>query len=117
MPRLHKFYVAPTGVAERAGIVVAEAAPRESVFRHAVPLFAGDLAGFAADAQRGVGEKRRDAHAGCSCARFSCSSASGPWARRPGRRLHSSALLSMIRTLGSSLMASRSFTMSPCALP
>src|SRR5260221_2051906 len=109
MPRLYsafdEFHVPPGGVAERAGVVVTEAAPGEAVFRYAVPFLAGNLAGLAADAQRGVGEKCRDAHAGCSCARFSCSIACSPWARRPGRILHSSALLSMIRTFGSSLMA------------
>ena len=44
---------------DRAGVVVGEPAPVEAVCVDAVPFLARDLAGLAADAQRGVGEESR----------------------------------------------------------
>src|SRR5204862_208726 len=114
---LHKFDMAPRRCADRAGVVVGEAAPVESVFAYLVPFFAGDFTGFAADAQRRIGKK-----GGC-CAHARRSRTNGsstaflPRDRRPGFTLQTRALVSMMRTFGSSLMTSRSLTTSPVIWP
>src|ERR1051326_4395131 len=54
---LHELYVPPRRVTHGPGVVIREAGPVVSVRRDVVPFLAGDLACFAADAQRGVGEE------------------------------------------------------------
>jgi hypothetical protein len=54
---LDELDVPPGGVADRAGVVVGEAGPVHAIGFNAVPFLAGDLAGFAADAESGVGEE------------------------------------------------------------
>ena len=54
---LEKQHVSPRGCAEPAGVVVGIARPSEAVIRHFVPFLARDLARFAADADRWVGEE------------------------------------------------------------
>lgn len=54
---LDKLHVTPGGVADGLSVVVREAAPVVAVFGNAVPFLARDLASFAADAQRGIGEE------------------------------------------------------------
>src|SRR5213592_786101 len=101
-----------------AGVVVGEATPIQAVVPEIIPLFARNLACFAADAERGVGEKCSDAaHAVSLILACNSSSAALPRARRPGRMKHVKAFVSMMRTLGSSFMASSSFAESPVAIP
>lgn len=54
---LDKLHMTPGGVADGFSVVVREAAPVVAVFGNAVPFLARDLASFAADAQRGIGEE------------------------------------------------------------
>src|ERR1700730_3685861 len=49
--------VPPGRCAEVAGVVVGISGPDESVIGHLIPLFARDLAGFAANANTRVGEE------------------------------------------------------------
>src|SRR5690606_31232413 len=60
--RLHELDVPPGRGAERAGVVVREAAEEEVVRRHLVPLLAGHLARLAADAEGRVGQERGGRH-------------------------------------------------------
>ena len=52
---LDEFHMPPRCGGELGGVVVAVAGPVESVGGELVPLFAGDFARLAADADRGVG--------------------------------------------------------------
>ena len=52
---LDELHMPPGGAGELGGVVIAVAGPFEAVRRELIPLFAGDLAGLAADADRGVG--------------------------------------------------------------
>jgi len=54
---LNEHDVPPSRGAEMAGIVVRIARPGKAVIGHLIPLFARDLARFAADAHRRVGEE------------------------------------------------------------
>src|SRR6266571_6523526 len=58
----HELHVPPRRSPDAPRVVVGEATPVKAVSRNAVPLLAGDLAGFAADTQRRVGEKCCDTH-------------------------------------------------------
>ena len=49
--------VTPCRCAEMASVVIGISRPRETVIRHVIPFFAGDFAGFAADADGRIGEK------------------------------------------------------------
>src|SRR4051812_30438587 len=113
----HELHVPPSGVTECARVVVRSATPVEPVFGHAVPLFARNFARLAADAKRRVGEKRGGRHADFLISSVKRSSAAGPRGRLPAVMLQSSPLVSMMRTFGSSETASRSFGMSPLAMP
>jgi hypothetical protein len=53
----YKFDVTPCRVTNRAGVVVRVARPVKSIVSDAVPFFAGDLAGFASDAESRVGQE------------------------------------------------------------
>ena len=55
---LDELDVTPGGVAQGGCVVVGEAGELKSICIDAVPLLAGDFAGFAADAESGVGEER-----------------------------------------------------------
>src|SRR5205085_9383523 len=109
---LQQFRVPPGRGAHRAGVVIGETAPVETVFADAVPFLAGNFARLAANAQRRIGEKRCHAHADSILCANSLST-SFPRGRRPGRMSHTKAFVSIMRTLGSSLIASRSLTTSP----
>src|SRR5262249_42044235 len=98
--------------------VVGEAAPVQAIVAEVVPLLACNLACFAANAESGVGEKSGNcAHAVSLSFAFNSSRAASPRARRPALMKHVSAFVSMIRTLGSWLTASKSFAESPVAIP
>src|SRR5438046_1698276 len=103
-------------MAERGRVVVRQAAPRVPVGGNLVPFLARDFARLAADAQRGVGQEGRDRHQVCLLNSIYLVAAS-PRGRRPGMRSHSSAFDSMIRTFGSSEIATRSLTASPVTMP
>ena len=47
----------PGGSAEVSGVIVGVSSPAKPVVRHLVPFLAGDFAGFATNADRGIGEK------------------------------------------------------------
>src|ERR1700751_2600897 len=116
--------MAPSRIAHGSCVVVGEAAPVQPIDRNIVPLFAGDFAGFAADAQSGIGKEPgspfavlvrifrtklkqfgrwSSTHATLCVSRLNCSSTPAlSGRRRPGIRLQTRALLSMMRTLGSS---------------
>src|SRR5439155_1173884 len=96
--------------------VIGETAPVEAIFADAVPFLAGNFARLAANAQRRIGEKRCHAHADSILCANSLST-SFPRGRRPGRMSHTKAFVSIMRTLGSSLIASRSLTTSPFTRP
>ena len=114
----HEFHVSPSRVSDGASVVVGEPGPIEPIIADAVPLLARDLARLAADAQRRVGEKCRGrAHAASLIFALSSSRAARPRGRLPGRRSQTSALVSIMRTLGSSLIATRSLAASPRASP
>src|SRR5207244_12612652 len=113
---VHECHVRPGAVAHRAGVVIGETAPVETVFADAVPFLAGNFARLAANAQRRIGEKRCHAHADSILCANSLST-SFPRGRRPGRMSHTKAFVSIMRTLGSSLIASRSLTTSPFTRP
>src|SRR5438034_11536235 len=102
--------------AHRAGVVIGETAPVETIFADAVPFLAGNFARLAANAQRRIGEKRCHAHADSV---FSSSSLSTSFlrGRRPLRMSQTDALVSMMRTFGSSPVACRSLTTSPFTRP
>ncbi len=53
----NKHHVPPGRCAEVTGVVVRITRPREAVIRHLVPLFACDLAGFAADAHSWISKE------------------------------------------------------------
>src|SRR5690348_16283425 len=95
-------------------VVVRKPAPVEPVVGDSVPLLAGDLAGLAADAESRIGQERRQRH-DSSIARV-CLSREAPFCGR-GSTLQSSALVSMIRTFGSSEIAIRSFAEPPLTRP
>src|SRR6516162_1974691 len=100
---LYEFHVPPGGVPKRTGVVVRISSPVEAVIGDAIPFLAGHLAGLAAYAHRRVSEECCCwAHVGCSKCCFHCLNAAAPRARRPGSMSHTSALVSMMRTLGSS---------------
>src|SRR5262249_13869789 len=107
-----KFHMAPGGRSYRSGVVVGISARLERVFSDLIPFVAGNVTGFAANAQGWVGKKRSGRHARRSSTR-ELSTAFLPRGRRPALILHTSALVSMMRTFGSSLMTRRSFTTSP----
>src|SRR5690348_8066908 len=114
---LDELHVPPRRVSNRPGVVVGEAGPVQAIFAEVIPFFAGDFTGFAADAERRIGEECSGrAHAASFIFACSSSSAALPRGRRPGRISQISALVSMIRTFGSSEIASRSFTVSPTAM-
>src|SRR6478672_8640703 len=100
---------------DRTCVVVGEPGPVESIFGNVVPFFAGNFAGLAANAERRIGEE------GCRChfldSVMDSARVCGPSVRRPGLTLQTNALLSMMRTFGSSLIASKSFTTSPLTVP
>ena len=121
---------------ERAAVVVGLAGEAQVVGRHLVPLLAGDLAGLAADADRGVGEEadpllRLEAPARRSPADSrpraahcrpagplavvldELAAASGPRGRRPGTMSQVAALTSWMWTFGSSAIENRSLAESP----
>src|SRR3954454_23781624 len=52
-----KHHVPPCRRAQMTGVVIGISRPNESVIRDVVPFFAGHFAGFAADADRRVGEE------------------------------------------------------------
>src|SRR4029077_1097079 len=54
---LEKHDVPPGGSAEMPGVVIGISRPNEAVIRHFVPFFARDLARFATNAYRGIGEE------------------------------------------------------------
>src|SRR6478672_4969641 len=95
------------------GVVIRISAPLETIFSQLVPFFARHLAGLAADAQRGISQKSSCAHAVLRRSCFQIFSASLLRGTRPGRALHISALVSIMRTLGSSEIESKSFGTSP----
>ena len=132
----HELHMPPRRVANGAGVVVGEAAPVHAVRRQVVPFLAGDFAGLAADAKRGVGQKaggaitvlvrvfglkmkqlRRwsTAHAILAVSRLNCSSTPASRRTPPGSHVAHQRLGFHDATLGSSEMASRSFTTSPFA--
>src|SRR6476646_6339525 len=99
------------------GVVIRISAPLKAVFPELIPLLARHLAGLAADAQRGISQKSSCAHA---VLRRSCRqifNACAHFGTRPGCALHTSALVSMMRTFGSSEIESRSFGTSPVTRP
>src|SRR5690349_10344819 len=104
-------------MANRASVVVGVPAPLDTILRDVIPLFAGNLTCFAADAKRGIGQERGYTHALFLCCAFNISSAAFPSGARPGRMLQISALVSIIRTFGSCEIASRSLVMSPRTIP
>jgi hypothetical protein len=77
----------PGGRAEIAGIVVTHAGEAEIVHRQLVPLLAGDLARFTADAEGGIGEEAEGAWPGSRGAFECCWSLHGafPSCKRPLR--------------------------------
>src|SRR6185312_16131220 len=98
-------------VADGFSVVVREAGPIQAIIAKVVPFFAGDFTGFAPYAERRVREECSGrAHAASFIFACSSSSAAFPRGRRPGRMSQINALVSMMRTLGSSEIASRSFT-------
>src|SRR5581483_10833022 len=115
---LYELHVSPRGMTHSLGVVVGKASPVQAVFAKVVPLFAGDFTCLAADTERRVREECSGrAHAASFIFACSSSSAALPRGRRPGRMSQISALVSMMRTFGSSLIARRSFALSPTAMP
>src|SRR5215831_1941104 len=104
-------------MSHRHRVVVRISAPLETIFSQLVPFLARHLAGLAADAQRGIGQKSSCAHAGLRRSCFQIFSASLFLGTRPGCTLHTSALVSLMRTFGSSEIDSRSFGTSPVTSP
>src|ERR1019366_7616468 len=92
--------VTPGRRAQGAGIVVGHAGEVEAIVGELVPLLAGDLAGFAADADGGVGEE-----------------SFGHQRRRPALILPVKAFDSWIETFGSATNEMRSFAESPRTRP
>src|SRR5579864_1527482 len=114
---LHKLHMPPRRMPYGHGVVIRIAAPLKPIFSKLVPFLACHLAGLAADAQRGIGQKCSCAHAVLRRSRRQIFNACALLGTRPGCALHTSALVSMIRTLGSSEIDNRSFGTSPVTRP
>src|SRR2546430_13481148 len=107
---------------EHRGIVVAMSRKPETIGRQLVPLFARDLAGFAANADRRIGEKPHLAHQRFPLYIYGSSRAtilpSCPRCeRRPGRILQVNDFALCILTLRSATSTSKSLATSPVTTP
>src|SRR6476646_2710049 len=98
-------------------VVIGITAPLKAVVAQLVPFLARHLAGLAADAQRGIGQKSSCAHARLRRSCFQIFSALRFFGTRPGCALHTSAFVSMMRTFGSSEIESKSFGTPPVTRP
>ena len=111
--------VTPRSAAKLAGVVVRHAGEGVAVLRKLVPLFAGDFAGLAPDAERRIGEEAAPiVHVDAlprNSSKYRRSSA--PRGRLPARISHVRPLVSWMWTLGSSAMCSKSLALSPVTMP
>src|SRR6185437_10909225 len=114
---LHKLYMTPRGMPDGHGVVIGISAPLKAVFSQLVPFLARHLACLAADAQRGIRQKCSCAHAVLRRSCLQIFNACALLGTRPGCALHTSALVSIMRTFGSSEIDSRSLGTSPVTNP
>src|SRR5437016_4798418 len=114
---LEKRDMPPGGGSQMAGVVVGEAAPVQTIVGELIPLLAGDFTGLTTDAHSRIGEESGRFHPLASACAEPCSSASLLSERLPGKTLQRIPFVSIMRTFGSSEMATRSLTTSPFTSP
>src|SRR2546425_2157186 len=110
---LEKRDMSPGGGAQVAGVVVGEGAPVQPTLGELISLPSRYLTHLTTDAYRRIGEESGRFHTLPSACAEPCSSAPLRSSRRPGKTLQRIPFVSIMRTFGSSEMATRSLTTSP----